>query len=61
MEEPSSTKDMMKRLLTTTIRKNSPNTAVKNAYGALTPLAQSIGKLSNIGEKTGHQQVDTPS
>jgi hypothetical protein len=60
MEELSSTKDMMKRSPTTTIGKNSPNTAVKNSYGALTLLTQSIGKPFNTGEKTGHQQADPP-
>jgi hypothetical protein len=51
MEEQSSTKDMMKRSLTTTIGENLLNTAVKNSYGARTLLTQSIGKPSNIGEK----------
>jgi hypothetical protein len=51
MEEPSSTKNMMKRSLTTTIGKNSPNIVVKNSYGTLTRFTQSIGKFYNTREK----------
>jgi hypothetical protein len=51
MEELSSTKNMMKRLPITITGTNSPNTAVKNSYGALTHLTLSIGKPFSTGEK----------